>query len=252
MSVFFTFLKKEIVEAWRTKKILLLFIIFMLFGIMNPLMAKLTPEILKLSFGDQFLVTEPTSSDSWIQFYKNMNQMGIYLFAIIFSGIVNQEVSKGTLIPLVTKGLKRSTILLSKFVLLYLQWLLCVLVSFSITYVYTWYYFPDENSPYPWLAMLPLLIFGLVLTSLILFASTMTKNQFEALLVLISVIVLAYLINLFKAVKNWNPISLIGENMTILSDRSHFFDLLPSMVLSLVVALLFICSSMYRLRKIKL
>lgn len=160
------FLKKELLEVWRTKKIILLAVIFMLFGIMSPLIAKLTPEIVKMSFGEDFPMTAPTSIDSWMQFYKNINQMGVYLFAIIFSGVVNQEVSKGTLVPLVTKGLKRSIILLSKAIMLYIQWGFSVLVSFGITYGYTWYYFPDNQSPYPWLAMLPLFIFGLFLVSL--------------------------------------------------------------------------------------
>ncbi|MEG0293678.1 ABC transporter permease [Enterococcus sp.] len=246
------FLKKELLEAWRTKKIILLAVIFTLFGIMSPLVAKLTPEIVKMSFGEDFPITEPTSIDSWMQFYKNMNQMGIYLFAIIFSGTVNQEVSKGTLIPLVTKGLKRSVILSSKAIMLYLQWIFSVFISFSITYGYTWYYFPDDKSPYPWLAMLPLLLFGLFIVSLILLASTITKNQFEALLIMIGVIIVGYLANLFEVVKNWNPISLIGENMSILTDRTVLLDLLPSLILTLALSVLFLLWSTMIFRNKKL
>ena len=252
MRIFTAFFKKELLEAWRTKKIFLLLIIFTIFGIMNPLVAKLTPEILKMSFGDSFPITEPTSIDSWMQFYKNMNQMGIYLFAIIFSGSVNQEIAKGTLIPLVTKGLKRPIIILSKAMTIYLQWLMSVFLSFGITYAYTLYYFPDDKSAYPWLALLPLLIFGCFLTILIVFSSTLTKNQFEALLVLIAVIVIGYLANLFEVVKDWNPISLVGENMSILIDRSVFFDLVPSMLISLLLSIILIFSSMLLIKNKKL
>lgn len=252
MIALVAFIKKELFEAWRTKKILLLVIIFMLFGIMNPLVAKLTPEILKISFGDEIPISQPTSTDSWMQFYKNMNQMGIYLFAIIFSGVINQEVNKGTLIPLVTKGLKRWMVILSKYLTLYLQWLLSVFVSFSITYGYTAYYFPDKHSPYPWLAMLPLVIFGLLLVSVIIFSSTLTKNQFEALLVLIATIVVGYLANLFEIVKDWNPISLISENLAILVEKQAFFDLLPSMLLTIILAIVFLFSSLFIFKNKKL
>lgn len=246
------FLKKELLEVWRTKKIILLAVIFMLFGIMSPLIAKLTPEIVKMSFGEDFPMTAPTSIDSWMQFYKNINQMGVYLFAIIFSGVVNQEVSKGTLVPLVTKGLKRRIILLSKAIMLYIQWGFSVLVSFGITYGYTWYYFPDNQSPYPWLAMLPLFIFGLFLVSLILLASTMTKSSFEALLIMVSVMIIGYVANLFEVVKNWNPLSLIGQNVAILTDRAVFVDLLPSMMLTIALSVLFVLCSLMIFRNKKL
>lgn len=252
MRIFTAFFKKELLEAWRTKKIFLLLIIFTIFGIMNPLVAKLTPEILKMSFGDSFPITEPTSIDSWMQFYKNMNQIGIYLFAIIFCGSVNQEIAKGTLIPLVTKGLKRPILILSKAVTIYLQWLMSVFLSFGITYAYTLYYFPDGKSAYPWLALLPLLIFGCFLTCLIVFSSTLAKNQFEALLVIIAVIVIGYLVNLFDVVKDWNPISLISENTLILNDQRVFFDLVPGMLVSLLLSIIFIYSSLLLIKNKKL
>ena len=50
MTQFLAFSKKELLETWRTKKLVLLFVIFMIFGLMSPLVAKLTPEILKMSF----------------------------------------------------------------------------------------------------------------------------------------------------------------------------------------------------------
>ncbi len=236
MNAFFAFVQKEILEIWRTKKILLLLVIFSLFGIMNPLIAKLTPEILKISFGESVPIPIPTSLDSWTQFYKNISQMGVYLFAIIFSGIASQEVAKGTLIPLTTKGLKRRTVILSKWVVLYVQWVLSILWCFGITYGYTLYYFSDKNSPHPWLAVFPLLIFGFFLTSVIIFTSVLAKNPFEGLILTIFIMIIGYLANLFEAVKNWNPVSLIGQNLAILQDKSVLLDLFPSLLLTGVLA----------------
>lgn len=252
MNAFFAFTQKEILEIWRTKKILLLLVIFSLFGMMNPLIAKLTPEILKISFGESVPIPTPTSLDSWTQFYKNISQMGVYLFAIIFSGIVSQEVIKGTLIPLTTKGLKRCPVILSKWVVLYAQWLLSILWCFGITYGYTWYYFPDNNSPHPWLAVLPLLVFGLFLTSVIVFTSVVAKNPFEGLILTIAVMIIGYIANLFEAVKNWNPISLIGQNLAILQDKSVLSDLFPSLLLTSVLALGGLLSAVFIFKNKKL
>lgn len=82
MKDIYYFTKKELLEVWRTKRLLILLVVFIIFGILSPLMAKLTPEILKSSFGSevQLTIPEPTSIDSWVQFYKNITQMGIYIY----------------------------------------------------------------------------------------------------------------------------------------------------------------------------
>ena len=126
-------IKKEAREAWRSRRFLILLIVFLIFGLMNPLMAKLTPEIMKMSFGNQFSVPTPTSLDSWTQFYKNNSQIGIYLLAIIFGGTVSGEVSRGTLVNLVTKGLPRRTVIVSKWLVITAEWLLVALLSFLVT-----------------------------------------------------------------------------------------------------------------------
>lgn len=49
MRVLTAFIQKEVVELYRTGKLALLLILFILFGIMNPAMAKLTPWIMEMS-----------------------------------------------------------------------------------------------------------------------------------------------------------------------------------------------------------
>ncbi len=99
---------------------------------MNPLIAILTPDIIEMSFGDALPVNipEPSSLDSWGQFYQSMTQMGLIVITLLFSGTMSGEVSKGTLVNLVTKGLKRSTVVISKSIYLILQWTLCMFLAF--------------------------------------------------------------------------------------------------------------------------
>ena len=44
MNYFTVFFKKELMESVRTYKLLIMLTIFLVFGIMNPLTAKLTPD----------------------------------------------------------------------------------------------------------------------------------------------------------------------------------------------------------------
>lgn len=241
MKYFYAFTKKEFLESWRTKRILLLACIFVLFGVMNPLVAKITPELLRSTLGEQAAAAfpDPTSLDSWQQFYKNINQLGIYLLAILFSGCLSGEVKAGQLVPLVTKGLPRPVILISKFTVMLVLWLSCNLLSFGITAAYTAYYFPDNLSPNIWQALLPLLFFGLFLLSLILLSSALARSNYESLFITIGGMVVLYLLSLWPKSADFSPLSLINENLAILQRQSSLTDLKWNFLVTLGCSLIF-------------
>lgn len=254
MKDIYYFTKKELLEVWRTKRLLILLVVFIIFGILSPLMAKLTPEILKSSFGSevQLTIPEPTSIDSWIQFYKNITQMGIYILVILYSNSVSGEVSRGSLTNLVTKGLNRSAVITSKYLVIAMQGVLAVCLSFSITAAYTAYYFPDNNSPHIVIALVPLLIFMLFLSALIVFGSAISSNSFAGLLFTITTIALFYLMNLFENISKFNPISLIGENVSILQGETQLNEQYWAMSISLLATIFLFSAAISVMNKKKL
>ena len=96
MKALIAFTKKELLEQVRSGKLLFLTILFVLFGIMNPAIAKLTPwlmETLADSLAESgMIVTEVTVSamDSWVQFFKNI-PIALIAFALMESGIFTRE-----------------------------------------------------------------------------------------------------------------------------------------------------------------
>ena len=121
------FLKKEWMEWSRTGRLLVLLLVFVLFGIMNPAVAKLTPwlmESMAESLADAGMAVAAVRVDamtSWTQFYKNI-PVGLIVFILITGGNFTGEYEKGTLIPVVAKGLTRRKILAAKSVFLYGTW----------------------------------------------------------------------------------------------------------------------------------
>lgn len=254
MKNLYFFTKKELFEAWRTSRLMILIIIFLIFGLMNPLLAKLTPEIVKMTIGEALAKTipEPTSLDSWTQFYKNLTQMGLIVLALMFSGVVSNEISKGTLINLVTKGLRRWTVIAGKMLSLVLQWTMCLFLTFSVTWVYTVYYFPDHKSPHLFQAVLPMWIFGILLLGLVIFSSTIARNNYEGLLLTGGVIILFVLANLYDKAKYYNPISLVTQNMRFLQKGSVLQDYFSAIIISTVLFILFIVLSILVFNRKKL
>lgn len=135
MTRYFAFLKKELLEASRTYKLLIIGLVFATIGFSNPIIAKLTPELLASS-GFDINIPEPTLIDSYVQFYKNISTQ-LILFIILFAGTLSNELKSGSLINMVTKGLERSTILISKLSAMYLIWSLSYTITFLITYFYS-------------------------------------------------------------------------------------------------------------------
>ena len=102
MRSFIAFTKKELTEHIRSGKLTLFGIIFLLIGVMNPAIAKLTPWMYELladslaGTGIEITNVTVTAMDSWVQFYKNI-PMGLIAFVIIESSIFTKEYSSGTL-----------------------------------------------------------------------------------------------------------------------------------------------------------
>lgn len=179
-------------------------------------------------------IPKPTSIDSWTQFFKNLTQIGMIVLALMFSGTVNNEINKGTLINLVTKGLRRWVIIVGKMISLFFQWSICFLLTFLVTWGYTAYYFPDNKSIQLFQAVFPLWIFGLLLLSLVLLSSTIMRNSYEGLILTGGIIVILVLINLFDKLKYYNPISLVTQNLNFLQGTVDIQKYLPAILISIL------------------
>ena len=141
MSGYLAFMGKEFKEQIRTFKALILFIVLLLFGLVSPALAKIMPELLKLIPMDGLELTinipAPTWMDAYAQFFKNITQIGIIVLLILLNGSISQEMQRGTLINMLSKGLARPTVILAKFTASGLLWSFCYVLSAVGTWIYT-------------------------------------------------------------------------------------------------------------------
>lgn len=246
--------RKEAVELWRTKKFILLISLFFVMGIMNPLTAKLTPLIIENTLGKQVANTmpKPTSLDSWAQFDKNITQIGLYLFALLFSQIIQHEIQQHQLLPLMIKGLKRSQYVLAKFTTVLICWCVAIGLSFSVTYGYTVYYFPDEYSPHPLLAGFSILAFGLFLSAVLIFSSALSKQSFGGILGVVLVMICLYLIQFFDQGKSYSPLALLTQSAPLRTGEVSKTVWIRPLLTTSISVVLFIYGTVLVLKKSKL
>lgn len=242
MSQTYLFFIKEIKEAWKTRKILIILIVFTILGILSPLLAMLLPEILASSLpeGVVFDLPEPTSIDSWSQYFNNLIQIGLLVLVILFNGIVSSEVEKGTLITLLARGLSRKSIILGKYLSMVFLWTISLLLTFFVTFIYTGIYFPDHESHNILLASTWLWLFGLFLFSVVLFGSTFSRNHFFGLLFTSGVVGIGLIANVFQQIEIYNPFSLASKNMEIIIDTLTVADYLPAIILNCTLTILLV------------
>lgn len=140
MKTFLAFLKKELQESVRRKRVLILGIVFVALGILSPLMAWVTPILFDLfsaaleESGMTITAITVDASTSWVQFFGNIPVALIALF-FIYCGSFTKEYSSGTIILVLTKGLSRFKVVLAKCAVMMGLWTAGYWICFLITYV---------------------------------------------------------------------------------------------------------------------
>ena len=221
MKQWTAFIKKEYLEQLRTGKLLVLLILFCLFGIMNPAIAKLTPwmmEILSSQMEESGMIVTGVKVDamtSWVQFFKNM-PMALIVFMIMFSGSFTTEYQKGTLVNVVTKGMKRYKILAAKMGIMMMIWTLGCLVSFGITFGYNAFFWDNSVVHHIGFSVFCFYLLGLWLTADLILASVLCQSASAVTIVTGVMFLVSYLIGMIPVVSEYLPTYLLrsGELLT--------------------------------------
>ena len=225
MRGFGVFCKKEMTELLRTYRVFLLGAVALIFGILSPLIAKLTPWLMEQyadSFREQGIIVGEvtvTAKDSWTQFDKNFFIVLIVGVAI-FSGSYVNEYAKGTLIPLVTKGLTRTGVVLSKLLMQLLTWTVYFGVTFGITWGYTAYFWDTSAVKNTlWMALFFWLM-GVFLLAALAFFSSFLNSAIQVLLGVGGVYVLLTMLGMIKSIESLLPTYLMSSAALLTGEKT--------------------------------
>ena len=216
MKGFTVFITKELRELVRTKRLLILLIVFTVFGIMNPAIALLTPKFIEMeadtfkAMGMEVGEITVTALDAWTQFVKNI-PMALIVFLLMMSGIYLTEYTKGTLIPLLTKGLSRSAVVLSKWTVMLLTWSAGCWLIFGITYFYSDYYWDNSAVSNLMFSGFGWWLFGVLLMSCIVFFSSFAGSTAQVILSTGAVYFIMMLLGMVRKLQEYLPTRLCSS-----------------------------------------
>ena len=249
MMSFIAFIQKEFTELMRTNKLIILSIIFIAFGIMNPAIAKITPLLMD-SLEDSGLTITNIHVDaltSWTQFYKNI-PIALIVFILFFSSTLTSEYEKGTLINILTKGLNRWKVIISKTLVITIVWTIGYWVCYGITYGYTAYFWDNSIASNLGLSAFCLYILGIWLISLIILISTIFKSNANVIIMVGGVFIGFYLLGLIPSIKEYLPTQLLSSS-NLLSNSSKPSDYLFSILITILLSIIGIITSIYKFNK---
>ncbi len=236
MRGYYAFVKKELTESLKSYRALILLAVFFVFGMMSPLLAKLTPEILASMAieGVSITVPEPTAVDAYSQLFKNLTQMGMVVLLLVFGGMLSNEIARGTLLNMLTKGLSRHAVILAKYTVAVLLWTAALTLSALTTYGYTVYLFGNGVIDHLLFALIGFWLFGAFVLAFILLSSAVIKGSFGGLILTAVTLLVLLLLNIAPALVKWNPISLASSYMGLFLGGVTVESLFPAVGVTVV------------------
>jgi ABC-2 type transport system permease protein len=113
-----TLFRKELLEQWRTRRLLIMSLVLGASGLLSPLLARLTPLMVR-TFAERqpgvtITIPDPTLADALHQYCKNLAQFGVLLVVLLGMGAVAGEKERGTAVLVLGRPVRRRAFLLAK------------------------------------------------------------------------------------------------------------------------------------------
>jgi ABC-2 type transport system permease protein len=247
MNTLIALLKKEWMEQVRTQRAVLLGIVFILLGIMNPAVAKLTPWMLEMmadAMADAGMSVTSVTVDamtSWQQFFKNL-PIGLIVFVLVQSGCFTAEYQRGTLIPVVTRGVAKCKVVTAKTAVLMLLWSVCYWGCFGITYAYNAYFWDNGIAKHLLLAAALCWLFGVMVIAAMVFFSTLLRTASGVMLGTAAVWYVPYAFAFLPTVSKYLPTAL-ADGMPLLGGMKEAGEYLGAALITCGLTLVFLLAS---------
>ncbi len=178
-TAFIAATRKEFSQLWRVKHVLVVGAVFVLFGMMSPLLAYFTPQILGSIEGAEMfadLIPTPSVADAVGQYIKNLTQFGFLMVILLGMGAIAGEKEKGTAALILSKPLPRWAFVLSKFTAQTALYIAGFLVGMLGAYYYTLFLFgPVDLGAFAFSNLL-LLAWLLPFVAITLLGSALTRT----------------------------------------------------------------------------
>ena len=166
-------------------------------------------------------MNEPTAVDSWLQFFKNVPQLGLIAFLLMMANSMSKELQDGTLSIFLAKGLKRKSVIFAKLLFHTVMWTISYVFAIGITYLYTAYYWDQSVVQQLMPALVGIYVFALLFIFVTFCGNTITNSTMGGLLGSGLLFMTLVFWNTFQST-HWNPLALFNQLEERLAQDASF------------------------------
>jgi len=245
--------KKESLELWRTSRIIIAAVAFLILGLQGPILAKILPDLIKNASpnlsGIQIIIPEQKATDALVTYFSQMSFMPILVLILLRVGTLAAEKERGTQVLVLTKPVTRTQFILAKY-FAYLGMLIGVLALTTLAVIYDTIVLFDSSFNFGAYLMLNLTLLSYLafLLAVIILCSSLFKNSIAAG----GVAFLAYLVisTDSRFLPNWpkylpQVVFDVTIPRTLLGGQGSVTDLLLPTIVGIVLAILTLTIACY-------
>jgi ABC-2 type transport system permease protein len=232
------FMGKESREILRTWRIWVLPGILLLFAVSGPPLARFTPQLVEAAVGNGQLgglkIPTPTYVDSYVQWLKNLSQIGVLALIIVYGGLVNGELKSGTAVLMLTKPVSRTAFVVAKAAVHAAFLVLVVIAGTLITWGITAVIFGNAPGSSLWSATMAWLVLGVLFVGLMTLLSTLIASAAGAAGAGLGAYAVLLIAAIWKPLAAYSPAGLTAEVTSLAAGKSA--DVLWPVLTALMVA----------------
>ena len=249
MRSLLVFMKKEALAHLRSPKPFIMLATFVLIGIMNPLMTKLTPLLFEILEESGMVIQGLTVSalESWAEFFANI-PLALMAFILIEGNIFTKEYQSGTLVLALAKGLKRYKVIVANTVILIILWSVCYWLSYGITYIVTAAFWDNSIAANLGFAAFLWWFFGVFTIALLVLSSAVFNSYGGVLLGTGGVVALFYILMLIPKVNKFFP-TMLTDGASLVYALAEVKDYVPALFITLALSVAAIIAAIPILNK---
>lgn len=212
MKTFKAYINKEVTESIRQYRYLILAAGILLFSILDPIMMKLLPNILKNQIkGDISSLIVLTKRSVLQNYIKDLFQIGNIFVIFTFCGTLSDEISSEKFVFPYSKGASPAGIVFAKFINQSFVTIILVILGFSINYYYVNLLFKNDAVPFQGV-MIAAALMGLYYTlniAITILLSSFFKNGIVSGMTALALSYLTVPLAQFKGISLFLPYKLI-------------------------------------------
>jgi ABC-2 type transport system permease protein len=248
---FGAFTRKELLETRKTWRLWVLPGVLVFLGLTTPVLAAVTPAILKMTAQRQPGVVikfpAPTAIDSYTQFMGNLAQLALLVVIITGAAAVAGERRSGTAVLVLTKPLSRTSFVWSKAVANLLILLVATAIGAALCILVTIALFDASHvtrfveSVAVWLALAAMFV------CLMIWLSAALDRQAAAAGAGLAVYAALFALTAFPAVRESTPAGILAANDALLKGRDVALG--RPVTVTLLLTLVFLAGAAWSFRR---